>query len=119
MLSGRCLLCLSHLPTDGLSAVLHNHFDLCQKLFRRHALLVQQPAFHGTEHRVSKKLHDELIRLLLPKQMRNAIGQKRPDILTEMVTEGVLPFDLQRFAVKCVVFIKIPANFSINTQRSL
>ena len=28
-----------------------------------------------------------------------------------MVTEGVLPFDLQRFAVKCVVFIKIPANF--------
>lgn len=52
-----------------------------------------------------------MIQLLLSKESGYAIRQERLDILPEVVTEGILPFDLQGFPVKSVILIKILANF--------
>ena len=109
--SGRPLFRLRHLLKDSMCALFCQRFELVHKLFRRHAFFAQQPALHGADHRIAQKIQSKFVWLFLAEQGGNTLRDKRPNILPEVIAEGVLSFDLQGFAVKRVVLVKIPAGF--------
>lgn len=86
-------------------------FKFFHKLLGRYTLFGPQPALHGTDHRVAKKIQNKFIYLLLSKQAGNACCYKRPNILLKVIAEGILPFDLQCFSIERMILVKIPAVF--------
>lgn len=73
--------CLMHC----VCAALHKMKQLGNKLFRRHAVFIEHPSFHGADNDIDKKVKREFIVRNVPNQLGQPQFQNGPDILPKML----------------------------------